>query len=341
MSRTDVLELLGRHNPIGVDDVAGAAATPEAAALRERILATASTGAVPRRNRRRPLLVAAAATLVTAAVALVPATLLPDERLGASPAAAQTLQRLASVAASQPAAAPGRYVYLKALVVDSATNTDVPYTFLIRRTRESWLAPDGSGRIRASVGEPIFFSERDRGLFENDHRGLKQFPASDERFGPRAHLAYDANLPTDPDELEAALRRSAEVENPPPEDGYRLAGEMLEKISSLLYLPAASPELRAALYQVMTRIQGVELLGERNDPLGRRGIAFARAGGYGKDTSTRVLLIVDPQTSQVLAQETELVRPVDWVDTDPPVLLSSIAYLETGWADELGAQPAQ
>jgi hypothetical protein len=107
-----------------------------------------------------------------------------------------------------------------------------------------------------------------------------------------------------------------------PEDGYTLAGEMLEEISSLLYLPPASPELRAALYRVMTRIEGVELLGERSDPLGRRGITFARAGGYGKETSTRVLLILDPQTSQVLAQETELVRPAaDWVDADSPVVL--------------------
>lgn len=159
--------------------------------------------------------------------------------------------------------------------------------------------------------------------------------------GPRAHHAFDANLPTDPDELEAALRRNAELENPPPEDGYTLAGEMLERISLLLYMPAASPELRAALCQLMTRIQGVELLGERSDPLGRRGVAFARAGGYGKDTSTRVLLIVDPQTSHVLAHETELVRPADWVDADPPVVLSSIAYLETGWVDELGTRPAQ
>jgi len=56
-------------------------------------------------------------------------------------------------------------------------------------------------------------------LFQNDHRGLKEFPASDERLGPRAHHCFDANLPTDPDVLESALRRSAEIENPPPEDG--------------------------------------------------------------------------------------------------------------------------
>ena len=81
----------------------------------------------------------------------------------------------------------------------------------------------------------------------------------------------------------------------------------------------------------MTRIEGAEPLGERSGPLGRRGITFARAGGYGKDTSTRVLLIVDPQTSQVLAQETELVRPGRRLGRRrlagrPP----SIAYVEMG-----------
>jgi hypothetical protein len=62
-----------------------------------------------------------------------------------------------------------------------------------------------------------------------------------------------------------ALRRRTAIEDP--EDGYTLAGEMLEEISSLPYLPPASPELRAALYRVMPRIEGVELLGERSDPL--------------------------------------------------------------------------
>lgn len=336
MTKTDVLELLGRHNPVAIADVAGAAATPEAAALRDRITAFPATPPEHPRTSRRRLLAAAAVAAVVAAAAIVPATLLPDERLGASPAAAETLERLAAVAASQPEAAPGRYVYMKAQVIDAATNTDVPYTFRIRRTRESWLAPDGSGRIRESAGEPIFFSERDRKLFQNDYPSVNEFGASDERFGPRPSNALDASLPTDPDELEAALRARAESENPPPEDGYTLEGEILERISSLLYLPSASPKLRAALYRVMTRIEGVDLVGERIDPLGRRGIAFARAGGYGRDTATRVVLIVDPKTSQLLAQQTDLVRSVEWVDAKPPAVLGSIAYVETAWVDLLG-----
>lgn len=341
MTKTDVLALLERHNPVAAEDVAGAAATPAATALRDRIAASSATvQARPRMSRRR-LLVATVAVAGVAAAALLPAALLPDERLGASPAAAQTLERLAAIAASQPGAAPGRYVYLKAQVVDAGTNTEVPYTFLTRRMRESWLASDGSGRIRESAGEPIFFSERDRKLFGKDFPGLKAFPPSDQRFGPRPHYALDASLPTGPDELEAALRARAESENPPPEDGYTLEGEMLEEISSLLYLPAASPELRAALFRVMTRIEGVDLVGERADPLGRRGVAFARAGGYGKDTATRVVLIIDPTTSQLLAQQTELVRPVEWVDADPPLVLGSIAYVETGWVDALGERPAR
>lgn len=341
MTKTDVLELLERHNPVAIEDVVGAADTVEARALRDRIVA--SPVDPPKRlrvSRRRLLATTAVAAAVTAA-AIVPAALLPDERLGASPAAAQTLERLAAIAAAQPIPAPGHYVYLKAQVIDSATNTDVPYTFLIRRTRESWLAPDGSGRIRSSAGEPIFFSERDRRLFQKDDPGMTDFPPSDQRFGPRQHYALDASLPTDPDELETALRMRAASENPPPEDGYAIEGEMLEEISSLLYLPAASPELRAALYRVMARIEGVTLAGERTDPLGRGGIAFARAGGYGSDTTTRVVLIVDPESSQLLAQQTELLRPVDWVDANPPVVLDSISYVETARVDALGERPAR
>ncbi len=185
--------------------------------------------------------------------------------------------------------------------------------------------------MRSSAGAAVFFSERDRRRHERELGGPTRFAASDRRFGPRRGWRDDASLPADPDELESVLRKKAESENPPPEDRYTLEGEMLAKISSLLYGPTSSPALRAALYRVMARIEGVELVGEVADPLGRPGIALSRPGGYGNDPTTEVRLIVDPRSAEVLAEQTILVAPVDWVDAEPPVVFSEIVFLETAW----------
>jgi hypothetical protein len=67
---------------------------------------------------------------------------------------------------------------------------------------------------------------------------------------------------------------------------------------------AASPAQRAALYEVAARIPGVELVGRVTDSAGRPGIAVAMT-----DTSSRSrqVLIFDPTTSQLLAEEQTVV----------------------------------
>lgn len=338
---SDVLELLQRHNPISPREVAGAATSGEARTLVERITASPyPTRPRPRRPAvpRRALAVAAVLSVV-AAGAILPAVLLPDQRLGASPAAAATLERLAAVAASTPPGWQSRYAYAKARTLYMATAADPPpFSVLIPSVRESWIAADGSGRIWETAGAPIFFDERDRARWTATGGWTAKRAPTDRRFGPRPFWAEETRLPTDPDRLLEVLREKAESENPPPEDGYSIEGEMLEEISSLLHSPAASPALRAALYRVMAKIDGVELVGDVTDPAGRAGVALSGPAFYGRDFARR-LLIIDPHTSSVLAEQTILEKPIEEVNAQPPVLIGQIVYVDSAWVDSTDATP--
>lgn len=323
-----------------------AAEAPAAAGMPARRVRMSAKRDVPssimrhtRTSRRRVFLVAAVLSVVALA-AVLPATLLPDARIGASPAAAETLEQLAGVAGAQPASPGGRYLYTKARTLYSATESSAdPFAVLLPSVRESWIAPDGSGRIRETPAKPVFLSERDRERWAQTGGWLDARAPTDQRSGPRDNLRAEGNLPTEPDELEATLRAKAERENPTPADGYTLTGELLEQIRSLLHSPAASSELRAALYRVMGQLDGVELVGSVTDPMGRQGVAISGPAFYGDGDTARRQLIFDPKTSAVLADQTILRKPVDWIHATPPLVIEEIVYVDSGWVNSLEERP--
>jgi hypothetical protein len=141
-----------------------------------------------------------------------------------------------------------------------------------------------------------------------------------------------AQLPTDPDRLEAIIRAYAEKKDPPVESA------MFGAIRDLLNSPYASAELRAALYRVLARVDGVSLAGATDDPAGRAGVAVDAPVGY--SDATRQRLVIDPQTGGVLAAETVLTKRVDWVDSGPGTVIESIVYLDEGWTDSLDERPS-
>jgi len=61
-------------------------------------------------------------------------------------------------------------------------------------------------------------------------------------------------------------------------------------------------ELRAVIYQVAASIPGVELAGNAVDPIGRPGAAVTKTTDYWGG-SQRLMLIFDPNSSALLAQE--------------------------------------
>lgn len=284
--------------------------------------------ASPARRRRRVAPVAAAAALLALAGALIPAALLPNERLGASEAAARELARAATVAERQRPLAllPGRYAYTKSQSFDLTTTVKGGRGFsaLVPRTREAWIGADGSGRLRETFGDPIFLGPGDRAAWEAAGSPPLGERTSDQRFGPGGlHLPDLAGLPTDPEALYERVRVQAEEGDVPTN------AEMLVVVGDLLRETAAAPALRAALYRVVARIEGIELIGRVTDRAGREGVAVGITSDY-SGAKTRKILIFDPKTSALLAERTVLLERVQWLDADPPVVIGDSLYLASG-----------
>jgi hypothetical protein len=368
---SDTFALLAGENPV---EELPSPHSPEAQALRERILSAEppASGADRRRRRRRLVIATTAAAVVLAALVALP-RVLPEERIGASPAAAAVLERAAVAATASGGVPAGRYAYTKAETLYAATRTDAPeYSVLLPTVRETWVAADASGRVVERRGEPIFLGRRDRALWlaagspplvgstePTDHRVRAQYrrvspgllgsdPETLDLEQLDQLLSAVPQLPTDPDRLERIIRAYSEKKDTPFE------AQMFNEVSSLVHSPYASAELRAAAYRVLARIRGVELGGRRRDAAGRLGTAISAPAGYGGpnesraapadstlNTEERRRLIIDPRTGNVLAEETVLTKRVEWIDGNPGDVTGSITILEQGWVETLDQRPAK
>lgn len=324
--RTDVIELLARVNPVDAGALADTDKSPEAEETLARILAIPRQPG--RRLRRRWVVALAAGALLALVGVLIPAALLPDERLGASQAAARALVRAATVAERQRSVAlvAGSYAYTRSQSFDLTTTVvgGRGFSALIPHAREAWIGVDGSGRLRETSGEPIFLGPGDRAAWQAAGSPPLLERTSDRRFGPGGlHRPDLASLPTDPVELYRVVRERAEQTDVPTNV------EMLVVIGDLLRETAAPPPLRAALYRVAARIEGVELIGPVSDRAGRRGLAVGITSDY-SGARQRKILVFDPDTSALLGERTILLERVQWLDAAPPVVIGDSVYLASG-----------
>ncbi len=308
-------------------------------------------------HRRRWAFAAVLAAAVAAVITLPGA--FREEHFGSSSAAAAALERAAKAATAYDTGHDGRYAYTKAETLYAAISTDPkPYTLLLPSVRETWVARDGSGRVVETRKQPLFPGPRDRERWQAD--GSSQPPRTriDERIPPSPAVPHPVlatnpedltlvqldrwlgavpQLPTDPRRLQRVIRAYAEKKDPP------LEAQMFNVVSDLLNSPYASAELRAAAYRVLARINGVGLEGERRDPIGRRGIAISAPAGYGSggglNQDEQRLLIIDPSTGNVLAEETTLMRRVPWIDARLGTVTGSITILDQGWVDSVDQRP--
>lgn len=298
------------------------AAVAARARLMEVLVPRAARRAPRRRRSVRPVAalgtVAAALAIALAVPALLPGTNEPS-------AAAETLRRAALVAADQPwtPVASGRYVYTETRAMWQTVTVVGPGDSSVEFEnveREIWINPDGSGRIRE----------------------VRDGEASDETFG-RGELHFEdlSAVSTDLAALRAFIEERAGQADPPTD--Y----EMFVVIGDLLRETHASPELRAALYEVAATLPRVELLGELTDEAGRPGVGV----GY-THLGIRHELIFDPDTSAILGERQVQVDPpvadaspppnvgvnADGVD-DPGTLLGWAVYLRSGVVDSVDERP--
>lgn len=259
-----------------------------------------------RRPRRRTAIAIAAAGLAIAIA--IPIAIPGGLTGGAEPAAAALLHRVALRAAQQPpepAPGPGQFLYTRSesfstslYVVGDGT------TFLFRQpsTRESWIGPDGSGRILNTSGTVTFPTDEDRAKWiRSGSPDLYENFRDDELYGP-GDLIYAnyAELPTDPEQLLELIEGRELIGGPAGEwETFAIIGDLLRETST-------QPQVRAALYQVAAELRGVELVGRVVDGVGRSGVAVAYSR-TNTDAPSRLELIFDSRTAELLGQNERLV----------------------------------
>jgi hypothetical protein len=272
-----------------------------------------------------------AAAVVLGAIIVIAGLQWPGRQQGAAAAA---LNDLAGVAALQPAPVPAtvpgyRYTKEDSMYLNMMpTRSGELIAALVSKTRTMWIAPDGSGRIREAAGELVFPSESSRSAWQA--AGSPPLGrAINQDFGPQ-QLSFEdmSRLPTDPSALATVIRERAQRADPPLHD------EMFVIVGDLLRQQTAPPQVRAALYKVAAGIPGVELVGQVRDRAGRQGVAVAMTSTY-TGLKQRHVLIFDPKTSALLAEETVLLEAVRWVDAKPPVVIGYATYLESGVVQSL------
>lgn len=321
----DDLELIRSHAP--------QVAAPDAERKSRARQALMATAVAPKRRvglpavpaRRTALLALILATVAVVIVRLpVPFLSAPD------PAAAAALRRAATIAAqAEPLSLEDGYVYTKIEALWGFYTAD--WMYLRPLVREDWMAADGSGQIRETVGDLIFLSEADREAWE---AGDFTPYALNEDFGPGAlepQLA-NASLPTDVDLLRDEVRERAAASHPWP----RTDSQMFVVIGDLLRDPLTPPAVRAALFEVAASLPWIELLGEMDDRIGRPGVAVAMAAFPFTPFHRQEIIIFDPATSVLLEERTVSLAP--YGNTPAPFLLSYATYLESGIVPELPAE---
>jgi hypothetical protein len=346
MTASEILSLLEAADP------ARSAEEPRLDSQRARALKDRILAAEPRaRARRRLGLAIAAAALAVTAIGLPRA--LESAPLEVDPAAAAVLEQAASAAARATPAPARRYAYTKMRTIESVTDTDdPPFTALVPAVQETWLAADGSGRVRALRGRAFFPSDRDRRRWlahgsppvglpagsvsiirlrpaRGDAAALaRRDPASLDARELDRLLSSPAVLPTEVDALERLVRAYARTKDPPVESA------MFNELEELLTTPYSSRRVRAAAYRVLARMSGIALHGRLRDPAGRAATAIDVRAGY--SGAVRYRIFVDPATGAVLASETLLARPNDEIAGKPGAVVGETVYLRSGWTGRIG-----
>jgi hypothetical protein len=275
-----------------------------------------------------------AAAVFLALAALLVQAILPPGRVGPTSGAAAEIRHLGTLAAQQEPLIPGPsdFVYQRIEVqtqqVTHLLSSGSSFTLDMRTTVESWLGPDGSGRVETTYQSVSFASDEDRAAWLEN--GKPEIPRTGDVIPEpyaRSGLAYYPveDLPSDPGALHTALTDGSVIE-PAPGDL-----NLLSTVGTILSQEDVSSDLRHALFEVAASIPTVGVEHDVLDPLGREAIAVSFVDDAG---TTR--LFFDPADarflgrSETFAPEGGLPGAIDWR-----------AYVARGVVAELGRRPGQ
>lgn len=321
---------LADANPVPPEETRGESLSPKADVLLAQITSGRRNRVVTRLRARRGRRLVAIVSAVAVALAGVALLLLSGEESPAT--ASELLLRTSAIAADRKGpTGVGSYLYSRTRA-EQLTTSGVEaeaWSVVVPIEEETWVAADGSGRIRSVIGDPRFLGPRDRARWRAAGSPELASGVSDDVF-PAESLPYKdvSGLPTDSSELLDQLQEQVVSEELPTKVGVFL------RVAELLARGDAPPELRAALYETAARLPGVQLVGETIDPIGRPGVAVAMSY-RNSGAQIRVSMIFDDDTSALLAWEKTLLERAPWVDAEPGTRLSFVAYVRAGLAESI------
>jgi hypothetical protein len=331
-----------------------------------------------RQARRRRLLPAGAAIAAVLATALVAQLVLHDPTpvtqdqdavlATAEPAAVKVLTTAAAAAARapEPALGPGKYWYVRERGTSVGGNEDqfgTPKSFHYRTPydNETWWASDGVLRTRQSFGRPRFLSPADRDVWVANGRPElpgpsvhidEEGPGISDRSDGWLPMTYEQiiELPTDPAQLSDVLSERIYAGQPVGSCPVPLGPDGrcphtpvtdLDRYGAIVFLLTHYPlpaQLRSALYQALTRLDGIELIGEVTDLAGRRGVGVT-IGPTEKKLPRRTVLIFDPATGRLLGTRSVLAADVPGTRLPPGTVMEEAAFVEMSVVDSPTTRP--
>jgi len=316
-----------------LDDLRTLAPAPDPAPLspadRARLEAALVEAAVPRRTWRdlAPVALVAACLLAVLGLVAVPfVTSAPDARpealpVRAEPAATRALQGLATIAlaSATPRVGADDFVYVRSTVVSNDGSFGGGVELGAPHEREIWLSqqehPAESGLIR-EFGQ-------DWPLVDG---GGPSAP------GPaRPTYAWIEDLPADPDRIVAELesRQPFGSEQSPEQYAFDRIGDVVTE-------NLVPPELVGALFEAVTRLDGVRRIDAVEDAIGRRGFGIARTD---ERSGVTTVWVFRPGSAEPLGVRWYLPGPAS--DPGATTLFGATAIQERGVATELGVAPGQ
>lgn len=243
------------------------------------------------------------------------------------------------------------------------------FSALIPTETQTWTSPQGGGRLRETMGTPEFrsnveasrwaqagsplpigFEPRYDKKFEEveaDHhileasRGVLDFETVQPNSGPEIYPDL-SSVPTDPKGLRHAIE-AGEVPGVIDERGKPVEiEELIGALGTILSRPNASPELRAAAFNVLAETPGVGLNREASNLLGRSGYAVSYTPHTRARLQLRTEFIFDPQTSDSLGERVVLVDSAgepQWKGYEAGLAIRDVAFLQSGVVDSTHETP--
>jgi hypothetical protein len=239
------------------------------------------------------------------------------------------------------------------------------FNALMPTSHKYWVAPDGSGRVREVAGTPRFIDEGEQARWEAAGSPLPPpfDPAYQRRYASQYRDALEvgrgvvdregpkllgfrfpdtSQLPTEPE----ALRQAVEA-NDVTVSGFNLMYRSAERlgedqtIAELFNILSEgspmSPQLRAAIFDALGELPGIEIDSEAQDFLGRQGDAVR---SLDPKTGTGVEFVFDPATAEILSHR-EFISDATRAAKENPALkglpagqtIRETAYEETAVVD--------